>query len=218
MTVMTVDDELALDLTTDSPAAGRTFAHWPLPVGLVEIHDGLAFVHSAEPGGFSADDVHRIPDEGRIELLDGVVIVSPSPSRIHQRAAGNVYTSLRRVLPGGLEVLFGPYDVCIRPGTMFEPDVVVLPTGGEDAVLVVEVLSKYGRGYDRGVKRRGYEERGIPSYWIVDPESPAVTVLDLGSDGRYRETGFFQGYDLCALDRPFPVRFRPSDIVTPPGR
>jgi Uma2 family endonuclease len=216
MTLMTVGDELALDITTDSPVAERTFTHWPLPVGLVEIRDGLAFVHSAEPGGFSIDDYYRIPDKGRIELLDGVVVVSPSPTRIHQRTALNLAVLLRECRTGRLEVVIGPYDVRIRPLRVFEPDVVVLPLDNEEAVLAVEVLSKYGRSYDRGVKRRGYEERGIPSYWIIDPDSPAVTVLELGRTGRYEETGFFQGDDLCAIDRPFPVRFRPSDLVAPP--
>jgi Uma2 family endonuclease len=213
---MAVADELALDQHTDSPVAGRTFTHWPLPVGLVEIRDGLAFVHSAEPGGFTIEDYYRIPDGGRIELLDGVAVVSPSPTRLHQRAAGNIYTVLRRVLPSGFEVLPGPYDVRIRSGKMFEPDVVVLRAASEDAVLAVEVLSKYGRGYDRRVKRLGYQERGVPSCWIVDPDSPSITVLELDGTGRYEESGFFQGDDLCSLDRPFPVRFRPSDLVVAP--
>jgi Uma2 family endonuclease len=218
MTLVAVADELALDQHTDSPVAGRTFTHWPLPVGLVELRDGLAFVHSAEPGGFTIDDYYRIPDGGRIELLDGVAVVSPAPSHLHQRVAGNIYMALRQALPRGFEVLFGPFDVYIRPGKMFEPDVVVLRIGSEEAVLAVEVLSKFGRSYDRHVKRRGYEERGVPSYRIVDPDAPSVTVLELTGTGHYEETGFFHGDDLCALDRPFPVRLRPSDlVVAPPG-
>lgn len=216
MTLVTVIDELALDQHADSPVAARTFTHWPLPVGLVEIRDGLAFVHSAEPGGFTVDDYYRVPDDGRIELLDGVIVVSPSPSRIHQRAALSLAVVLRDHCPRGLEVVIGPYDVRIRPGKMFEPDVVVLRTADEEAVLAVEVLSKYGRGYDRQIKRRGYQERGVPSYWIVDPDVPSVTILELGVHGRYEEAGFFQGDDICTPDRPFGVRFRPADLVAPP--
>jgi hypothetical protein len=32
------------------------------------------------------------------------------------------------------------------------------------------------------------------------------------SDG-YREAGFFHGDDVCTADRPFPVRFRHSDLA-----
>ncbi len=216
MTLVTVIDELELDHRTDSPVAERTFTHWPLPVGLVEIRDGLAFVHSAEPGGFTVDDYYRIPDEGRFELLDGVIVVSPAPALIHHRTALRLAFILQGSCPSGLEVVIGPYDVRIRPRKMFEPDVLVLQNDNLDAVLAVEVLSKYGRNYDRQVKRRGYQERGVPSYWIVDPDSPSVTILELGGTGRYEETGFFQGDDLCTPDRPFPVRFRPSDLVAPP--
>jgi Uma2 family endonuclease len=216
MTLMAVIDELELDQDTDSPVAERTFTHWPLPVGLVEIRDGLAFIHSAKPGGFTIDDLYRIPDDGRIEILDGIIVVSPAPVLVHQRVAGNIYTALRQAHRRGFEAVVGPYDVHIRPRKMFEPDVLVLRNDNLEAVLVVEVLSKYGRTYDRRVKRRGYEERGVPSYWIIDPDSPSVTILELDADGRYEETGFFQGDDICALTRPFPVRFCPSDLVAPP--
>jgi Uma2 family endonuclease len=215
MTVVTTADELALDVGTDSPLARSTFTHWPLPVGRVEIRDGLAFVHSAEPGGFTADDYRRIPDEGRrIELLDGVVVVSPSPARPHQRAVTRLTVILDRSTPPSLETLVGPYDIRVRPVKVFEPDLLVLPRDDDQAaLLVVEVLSKYGRSYDRRVKRSEYQAAGIPSYWIIDPDAPSVTVLELSSRGSYREAEFFHGNDTCVIDRPFPVRFRPSDLT-----
>ncbi len=215
MTVVTAADELALDVGTDSPLARSTFMHWPLPVGRVEIRDGLAFVRSAEQGGFTADDCWRIPDEGhRIELLDGVVVVSPAPARPHQRAVTRLAVILHRSTPPSLETLVGPYDVQLRPVKVFEPDLLVLPRDDDQApLLVVEVLSKYGRSYDRRVKRWEYQAAGVPSYWVVDPDAPSVTVLELTAAGSYREAGFFHGDDTCTVDHPFPVRFRPSDLT-----
>jgi Uma2 family endonuclease len=213
MEVVTVGDELALDENADSPVARRTFTHWPLPVGRVEIRDGLALVSSSDPGGFSAHDFKRIPDNGRIELLDGVAVVSPAPTRQHLRAVRRLYQTASAACPEHLEPFIGPLDVSIHPATIFEPDILVLPEEDDTPVLVVEVLSKYGRSYHHHVKYRGYQERGIPSYWIVDPDVPSITIFELDVAGRYRQTGSYSGDDVCSVEAPFPMRIRPSDLT-----
>jgi Uma2 family endonuclease len=60
--------------------------------------------------------------------------------------------------------------------------------------LVVEVVSpgKVGRERDYDRKRAQYAARGIPEYWIVDPQEEMVAVLRLES-GQYVEVGVFQG-------------------------
>lgn len=45
--------------------------------------------------------------------------------------------------------------------------------------LAVEVLSPSNRTTDLVTKRVDYAAAGIPSYWLVDPEVPSVTVLEL---------------------------------------
>jgi Uma2 family endonuclease len=213
MKVMTVSGELPVDERPESPVAQRTFAHWPLPVGRVEIRDGLAFVHSRHPAGFTAADLNRIPDDGRIELLDGVAVVSPTPTHLHQRVAGRLYRIIGDV-EGESLALVGPYDVRVGPVTIFQPDVLVLTREHvQSAALVVEVLSTYGRRYDREVKLAGYQEAGIPSCWIVDPDAPSVTVFELAGDGSYHKVAFVVDDDTCAVSQPFPVSFRPADLM-----
>ena len=60
--------------------------------------------------------------------------------------------------------------------------------------LVVEVVSpgRVGRDRDYISKRAQYAARGIPEYWIVDPQEQIVAVLRLES-GEYVEVGVFQG-------------------------
>lgn len=60
--------------------------------------------------------------------------------------------------------------------------------------LVVEVVSpgRVGRERDYDRKRAQYAARGIPEYWIVDPQEQMVAVLRLES-GQYVEVGVFQG-------------------------
>jgi Uma2 family endonuclease len=63
------------------------------------------------------------------------------------------------------------------------------------SVLAVEVVSsgKVNEARDYRYKRSEYAARGIPEYWIVDPEKSRVTVLTL-IDGFYEEA-IFQGND-----------------------
>jgi Uma2 family endonuclease len=61
-------------------------------------------------------------------------------------------------------------------------------------MLVVEVVSPGKPGtdnYDRDYipKRQEYATRGIPEYWIVDPDRAVVLVLTL-TDGKYQEQAF----------------------------
>jgi Uma2 family endonuclease len=199
---------------SDGPVDLVAVAGWPLPVSRVEFDEGLAFIHAAEPGGYSPDDLDEAPDDGRrYELLDGVVVVSPSPGLPHQRAVVNLVMVLRPAEVGTTCTLVAPYGVPTGLKKKFEPDVLVLPDRESTLpVLAVEVLSKYGRTYDRKKKRAAYEQGGIGSYWIVDPNVPEVTVLEL-AEGGYREVGVFRDDEAVEVDRPYPVRFRPADLL-----
>ncbi|MEO0491197.1 MAG: Uma2 family endonuclease [Cyanobacteria bacterium J06659_2] len=61
-------------------------------------------------------------------------------------------------------------------------------------LLVVEVVSPGAESHRRDYfdKRNQYEWRGIPEYWIVDPQEGCVTVLAM-VEGAYTETVFNQG-------------------------
>ncbi len=63
-------------------------------------------------------------------------------------------------------------------------------------LLIVEVVSPGSENHRRDYldKRRQYEERGIPEYWILDPQQAQVTVLWL-TDSGYEET-VFTGIDV----------------------
>ncbi|MER3431919.1 MAG: hypothetical protein C4288_00435 [Leptolyngbya sp. ERB_1_1] len=64
-------------------------------------------------------------------------------------------------------------------------------------LLVIEIVSpgETNRSRDYIDKRNQYQDRGIPEYWIVDPQIQTVTVLKLNEAGIYIEIGVFQGGD-----------------------
>jgi Uma2 family endonuclease len=80
-------------------------------------------------------------------------------------------------------------------------------------LLVVEVVSpgRENRRRDYLEKRNQYEWRGIPEYWIVDPEEGQVTVLALTDNG-YEETVFVEDAEVKSPGFPgFSVKVK--DIV-----
>lgn len=140
----------------------------------------------------------RETSKDRLELIEGEIIVSPSPSPVHQRVARRLNRILERVvIDSGLgEYFSAPLDVVLTDGTIVQPDIVVVfrersgiitddgIEGSPDFVAVV--LSPTNRAYDRLVKRGLYALHGVPEYWLVDPERKHVTIYSDLVDGRYR--------------------------------
>ncbi|BCL36419.1 Uma2 family endonuclease [Nostoc sp. MS1] len=64
-------------------------------------------------------------------------------------------------------------------------------------LLVIEVVSpgELQRDRDFIAKRSQYQDCGIPEYWIIDPETKTILVLQL-TDKSYTEVGNFSGNDL----------------------
>ena len=177
-----------------------------------------------EARDWTFEDLDQIPDDGlQYELLDGMLLVTPAPVLLHQRAIGNLYVLLRQACPPGLEVLLSPLDWRPDRQTSLQPDLLVIRN--EDAgtttvtappALAVEVLSPSTRRKDRVLKRSKYEEAGIGSYWMIDVEGPSILALDL-VDGRYTTAAHTSGAQAAAVDRPFPMTVVPQDLVQPPS-
>jgi len=115
----------------------------------------------------------------RIELIDGEVIVSPSPLFWHQEVLGRLVFELRRWGEGrsGVTIAQAPLDVRFAPGRILQPDAMVflatIDRGTPGPItrvpeICVEVLS-LNRAYDRVTKRFIYGSAGVLEYWIVDP-------------------------------------------------
>ena len=103
--------------------------------------------------------------------------------------------------------------------TSLQPDVIVVAIDdiGEKNItapllLAVEVLSPSTRRTDRLLKRSRYEEGGIGSYWIVDPEAPSIEALLL-VDGAYEREAYAAGDESVTIEHPFPVTVRPADLI-----
>jgi len=170
---------------------------------------------------FTREDLDRMPDDSnRYELIDGVLIVSPSPRWVHQRVVAHLVALMLPACPSDLEVLLGPFDVPLATDTLVIPDLLVarradltdrdLPTA---PLLAVEVLSPSTRRFDLTLKRSRYEAAGAPAYWVVDPDEPSLLAWEL-REGSYGEVAHVRGDEAFAATLPFPVTVTPAALVT----
>jgi Uma2 family endonuclease len=138
----------------------------------------------------------RLPSEGstRYEIIDGELVVTPSPTGRHQRIVTDMVTLLNVfVRSHDLGQLFtGPLDVLFAEGDYLEPDILFVRGDRAQLVtdrgvegppdLVVEVVSPSTAARDRGIKLERYRLYGVPEYWVVDPEERTVEVWDLANE------------------------------------
>lgn len=176
---------------------------------------------------FTVGDLDRLPDDGRrYELLDGVLVVSPRPTTVHQLAALRLATLLDSLCPADLCVLPEP-ALQLSADTEFDPDVVVVhweDVGGAKLtappLLAVEIRSPSTALIDLNRKKAAYQRFGVPSYWIVvpDPLEPSVTAYEL-RDGQYVTLGTATDRETLSAERPFYVEVVPATLLAGlPGR
>src|SRR5262245_60213104 len=136
---------------------------------------------------WTVDDLQDLPDDGnRYEVVDGELLVTPSPSWPHQRAL----MELSLLLAGYVTVhelgyvFVAPADVVFSARRAVQPDLfVVPPVGGKcptsfeqvkRLMLAAEVLSPSTARADRVTKRFLYRDERVPEYWIVDLDARTI--------------------------------------------
>lgn len=112
----------------------------------------------------------------RYELLDGAVLMAPSPSFEHQQISGNVVAIAKAKLKGLCITVF-EYDLQVDGYNVLKPDVsIYCKKEKEIPEIVFEVLSPSTKQRDLMIKPGKYQAAGVKEYWIIDPVSRTVIV------------------------------------------
>ncbi len=139
----------------------------------------------------TAEEYFQTPDDGyKYELLDGVMMMSPSPTPQHQAVAMEIASQISiflRTHPVGhvlaeTDIQLGPNEA--GRDIVYRPEIVFLRTerlasvrtrivGAPD--LAVEIISPESRRYDSETKKGDYEKYGVEEFWLIDPEKDAMT-------------------------------------------
>jgi Uma2 family endonuclease len=133
---------------------------------------------------FTRADYDRLPEDLRVELIDGKLLKMASPALRHQGILQRLFLALLKAADPG-RVYVGPVDFHVDDRNALVPDVVVLPEGfspmpGQrgvtSALLVGEVLSPSTGRRDRTVKTKRYLGAGVKEVWLVDPEAKTIEI------------------------------------------
>lgn len=174
------------------------------------------------PGTITLAEYDALGEETRIEVVNGVPVVSPEASILHQRISHNLAVLLDEAATPDLMAV-GPVDWVLNevPLTVRAPDLVVISRAliGErrltsPPILAVEVLSSGSHERDVVTKRRQYAAAGLDHYWIVAPDTPQVVVYRRSTAATLDETARAIGDDTLTLTDPFPLTLRPADLLT----
>lgn len=170
--------------------------------GVIIPADALA---GPQQGHWTYEEYAALPADGRrYEVMDGVLLMAPSPSPAHQNVVKwlTFYLTQYVDLTGQGKVFAAPLDVELAPNQIVQPDVFVLlqtslakitakrVIGAPD--LVVEVSSPATAVYDRLNKLTAYAHARVTEYWIVNCERQTIEVWWLSS-GTYSSQGIFTG-------------------------
>jgi Uma2 family endonuclease len=142
--------------------------------------DAITQYTYADLAGFPDDNLRR-------EIIDGELIVTPSPVPRHQDAVVVLSAELYQyVRVHGGKVYAAPLDVFFSDRNVVEPDVLFISAEHLDRIgskyikdapdIVVEVSSPSTRRLELVRKRELYERFGVPEYWYVDLDADRIEI------------------------------------------
>lgn len=162
-----------------------------------------AYLLEKQQGEYTIEDYYNIPDDIRVELIDGVIYGMSSPSYVHQIISIKIAAMLEDYIEknaGRCKVFAAPLDVRLDKDdkTILQPDVGVVcdqekntqkgVVGAPD--FIVEIVSPATKKKDTTIKFQKYKQAGVKEYWVVDPEHKVVRVYELVKNDEVTLYGF----------------------------
>ncbi|HKY44397.1 MAG TPA: Uma2 family endonuclease [Pyrinomonadaceae bacterium] len=142
-------------------------------------------------------EIPEPPDRSKLELIAGVLYMTPPPTPLHNNTASRLMRLLQEYLikTGDRGSIYFPRAGIIRgPNSWLEPDLFYIAAGTKaysdpqypqyksTADLVIEVISPGSAIYDRNTKADTYAALGIKELWLVDAASGIIEVRVLKGD------------------------------------
>lgn len=156
-----------------------------------------AIAYKAQNKIYTYEDYLTFPEDSwGVQIIEGELVVSPSPKTIHQAVLMNLSLAISAFVRNKKcgEVFFAPFDVILDNHNIVQPDILYISNENKDVLtednvkgapdLIVEVLSQSTRQFDLLGKKDVYQKFGIKEYWIIDPENKSVAVYFL-EKGQY---------------------------------
>ncbi|MER7443007.1 Uma2 family endonuclease [Micromonospora avicenniae] len=175
---------------------------------------------------YTLEDLLHLPDDApRVELVDGVIQVTPSPTVGHQDISSLLWLWLRSHAPTRLHAAQA-VGVALNANTSRQPDVILCRAqvspdrsllAPADVVLAVEVVSPGTRRIDRFAKPGEYAAAGIPFYWRIEQDPVHLYAYRrgdrIGPGGERQYELIAESAELIELSEPFEIKLSIAEIT-----
>lgn len=177
------------------------------------------YMVSKKRGEYTLEDYLALPDEARVELIDGVLYDMAAPTTIHQHLIVEIAHQIRSQMQSCGEeclLLVAPVDVQLDRDdkTIVQPDILILCdkqkltrsriVGAPD--FIIEILSPSTFQKDLIIKGKKYQQAGVKEYWMIDPKAKVVLQYDYTNQHPVRFYSFSELVPIlisgghCAVD------------------
>ncbi len=146
---------------------------------------------ASEKKKYTYEDYLKTPDYERYELIEGDMLMTPSPATRHQRISRKLTVQLSiYVEKYNLgEIFVAPYDVYLNNENVVQPDIMFISKDrmniiGEKNIqdapdIVVEIISESNAYRDLVQKKKLYARFQVKEYWIVIPGEELIEIYTL---------------------------------------
>lgn len=171
---------------------------------------------------YTYEDYCKISNDKRYELIEGELLMTPSPVTNHQRISRRLEFILEKFITENNrgELFYAPYDVYFDNENVVQPDILFVSKDrlniiGEKNVhgapdLVIEIISEHSAYRDMVQKKKLYAKFGVKEYWIVIPEGEEIEIYTLKDNtfqlykaygkGNTLESSLMEGLKIGLMD------------------
>ena len=154
---------------------------------------------------YTYEDYLKTPDDKRYELIEGELLMTPSPAPKHQKISRELESEILKFVKANNlgEVFYAPLDVHLDNENVVQPDILFISKErlniiGEKNIqgapdLAIEIISESTAYRDLVQKKKLYSKFGVKEYWIVVPEEKSVEIYVL-------KNNVFQPYKIYSKD------------------
>ena len=142
---------------------------------------------------WTVEEYLQLEENPNLQLINGNLIMSPSPSLFHQQISIVLSALLLKHAQKLKDKVYAaPIDVFLDDNNVPQPDLVYVKQenkyklskrGVEGAPdLVVEIISPSSSYIDRYDKKALYQKHQVKEFWIIDPGNLTLEIFQLVND------------------------------------
>ena len=139
---------------------------------------------------WTVEEYLQLDENPNQQLINGNLIMSPSPSLFHQQILKNLFTVIDTLSKkSGDRTYFAPLDVFLDDHNVPQPDLVYVKQENKNKLskrgvegapdLVVEIVSPSSSSIDRYEKKELYQKHKVKEFWIIDPGNLTLEIFQL---------------------------------------